>query len=89
MYIKYNSKYTNSSYLFFFLHNFKLKNRSYHRLKIIACDYVKQILSYRTTTLSQRDFTNSLAELLEKRWEGGRGEGGLNKLNQGKIIEIS
>ena len=33
---------------FFFLHNFKLKTE--------ATDWVKQIWSYRTTTLAQRDF---------------------------------
>ena len=41
-----------------------------------------------------RDFTNSVAKfpfigVLGKKCEGARAEGGLNKLNQGKIIEIS
>ena len=92
-YIKYNSKYTDSWYLLLFLHNFKLKNCSYHRLKIIARDWVKQSWSYRTTALSQRDFIILLAVvpllgMLWKRCVGG-GKRSLNKWNKGRIIEIS
>ena len=45
-------------YVFLFK-KFKTKNWSYHWLKIIAGEWVKQIFSYRTTRLSQRIFTIS------------------------------
>ena len=60
------------------IHDFKLISL----IKIIAGDSVKQIWSYRTTTLSQRDFTISSAEF------HFIGEKGLNKWNQGILQNV-